>query len=242
MNLALDRYADNPIIDELVFWPPKRQRISRVRACSSLFRKPFIEVELANGEMVTAHCPNTGSMRSCWEPEAPEELSHSSDPKRKLAWTMERVEMGGGWVGVHTGRTNAVMAEAIAEGRIPSLAGYGQLRREVVFELAGHRRSRLDLQLLDGPRADALVEVKNVSLFDDELVRFPDAVTERGRKHLDLLAAALNLIIAWSILRYADNLYKFLGRQGSIVLSRVMGMILTAIGVSYMTRGWFALA
>lgn len=55
MNLALDRYADNPIIDELVFWPPKRHRINRVRACSAMFRKPFIEVELENGEVFHRH-------------------------------------------------------------------------------------------------------------------------------------------------------------------------------------------
>ncbi len=154
------------------------------------YKRFLADVELANGELVTAHCPNTGSMRSCWQPGVPVELSHSSDPKRKLAWTLERVDMGSGWVGVHTGRTNPVMAEGIAEGRIPPLAGYDELRREVRFELEGHPRSRLDLQLLNGPRADALVEVKNVSLLDAELVRFPDAVTERGRKHLDLLAAA----------------------------------------------------
>jgi sugar fermentation stimulation protein A len=154
------------------------------------YKRFLADVELASGELVTAHCPNTGSMRTCWEPGAPVELSHSDDPKRKLAWTLERVDMGSGWVGVHTGRTNPVMAEGIAEGLIPPLAGYAKLRREVRFELDGHPRSRLDLQLFEGPRADALVEVKNVSLLDAELVRFPDAVTERGRKHLDLLATA----------------------------------------------------
>jgi hypothetical protein len=55
MNLALDHYADNPIIDELVFWPPKSHRISRLRACSSMFRKPFIEVEFEDGEVFHRH-------------------------------------------------------------------------------------------------------------------------------------------------------------------------------------------
>ena len=55
MNLALDRFADNPIIDELVFWPPREQAIKRVRACSVLFRKPFIEVEMLGGEVFQRH-------------------------------------------------------------------------------------------------------------------------------------------------------------------------------------------
>ena len=55
MNLALDRYADNPIIDELVFWPPKTHRIKSVRACCVMFRKPFIEVELEEGEIFQRH-------------------------------------------------------------------------------------------------------------------------------------------------------------------------------------------
>lgn len=55
MNLLLDEYADNPVIDELVFWPPKKQRIISVRACSVMFRKPFIEVELEDGELFHRH-------------------------------------------------------------------------------------------------------------------------------------------------------------------------------------------
>ena len=154
------------------------------------YKRFLTDVVLEDGRQVIAHCPNTGSMRTCWEPGARVELSHSSDPRRKLAWTLERVDMGQGWIGVHTGRTNAVIAEAIEQGRIPALAGYRTLRREVPFQESGLPRGRLDLRLQDGPGPDALVEVKNVTLLDGELLRFPDAVTERGRKHLQLLAAA----------------------------------------------------
>jgi sugar fermentation stimulation protein A len=154
------------------------------------YKRFLADVELETGELVTAHCPNTGSMRSCWEPEAPVELSYHEDPRRKLAWTLERVDMGAGWIGVHTGRTNGVMAEGIEAGRIPPLAGYGTLRREVRFELDGHPRSRLDLKLSDGSAPDALVEVKNVTLLEGDWLRFPDAVSERGRKHLDVLVGA----------------------------------------------------
>jgi sugar fermentation stimulation protein A len=82
------------------------------------------------------------------------------------------------------------MAEGIAAGLIPGLAGYRVLRREVAYGPAGLEPGRLDLGLWDGPRPDALVEVKNCTLLDSDCLRFPDAVSLRGRKHLDLLAAA----------------------------------------------------
>lgn len=130
-------------------------------------------------------------MATCWAPGAPVQLSRAEGPGRKLAWTLERVDMGGGWIGVHTGRTNPVMAEAIAAGRVPGLDGYPVLRREAVYAPPGHPRGRLDIALSGGARADVLVEVKNVTLLDGDSVRFPDAVSLRGRKHLDLLRAAV---------------------------------------------------
>jgi sugar fermentation stimulation protein A len=130
-------------------------------------------------------------MATCWAPDAPVQLSHSDDPRRKLAWTLERVDMGAGWVGVHTGRPNAVLAEGIAAGRILGLAGYGVIRREVPYAPAGLEGGRLDLGLSGGARPDALLEVKNCTLLDGDRLRFPDAVSLRGRKHLDLLAAAV---------------------------------------------------
>ena len=148
-------------------------------------------MELEDGALVTAHVPNTGSMATCWAPGAPVQLSHSDNPRRKLAWTLERVDMGSGWVGVNTGRPNAVMAEGIRTGRIPELAGYRALKREVRFAPAGLSGGRLDMLLSEGPAADALVEVKNVTLLDGDRLRFPDAVSERGRKHLELLLAAV---------------------------------------------------
>jgi sugar fermentation stimulation protein A len=154
------------------------------------YQRFLADVELSDGRLVTAHCPNTGSMRTCWEPGAAVQLSYSDNPRRKLAWTLERVDMGAGWVGVHTSRVNAVVAEGIAEGRIPPLAGYGQLRREPNLALPGLPRGRLDIGLSQGSAPDALVEVKNVTLWDGSCLRFPDAPTERGRKHLELLLAA----------------------------------------------------
>jgi sugar fermentation stimulation protein A len=155
------------------------------------YKRFLADVELADGSVVTAHCPNTGAMTSCWEPGATVQLSHSDNPKRKLAWTLERVDMGAGWIGVNTARTNPVVEEALAAGLVAPLAGYESLRREVRFSPPGHPASRLDFLLSEGGRTDAYVEVKNVTLLDGDRLRFPDAVSERGRKHLDVLLEAV---------------------------------------------------
>ncbi len=140
---------------------------------------------------MVAHCPNTGAMTSCWEPGAPVELSHSDNPKRKLQWTLERVDMGHGWVGINTARVNAVIAEGIDNGAIKELTGYRELQREPRFEAQGHPGSRFDMLLTEGNAKDAYVEVKNATLLVDKTVCFPDAVTERGKKHLELLEIAV---------------------------------------------------
>jgi sugar fermentation stimulation protein A len=156
------------------------------------YQRFLADVVLDDGSLVTAHCPNTGTMATCWEPGAPVQLSFSDNPKRKYPWTLERIDMGGGWIGVNTLRTNGVIAEAVAEARIPELSGYHRLRREVRFEASGVASGRLDLLLEEGTRSDALVEVKNVTLLDGQRLRFPDAVSVRGRKHLELLLAAVH--------------------------------------------------
>ena len=155
------------------------------------YKRFLADVELADGSLVTAHVPNTGRMTTCWSPGAPVQLSHSDNPRRKLVWTLERVDMGSGWVGVHTGRTNRIVTEGILAERIPTLAGYRRLRHEVGFAPTGYPKGRLDIALYDGAAADVLVEVKNVTLLDGDYLRFPDAVSERGRKHLGLLRAAV---------------------------------------------------
>ncbi len=155
------------------------------------YKRFLADVALTSGELVTAHCPNTGAMTSCWAPDAAVELSYHDNPKRKLAWTLERVDMGAGWVGVHTGRTNDVITEGIEAGQIPLLNDFAELKREVAYTPPGHQRSRLDALLRNDAGADVYVEIKNTTLFDGDVVRFPDAVTARGRKHLDVLAAAV---------------------------------------------------
>ena len=119
------------------------------------------------------------------------QLSHSGNPKRKLPWTLERIDMGKGWVGVNTSRVNRIVAAAVNSGRVPPLAGYRGMRNEPAFRAPGFPDSRFDLLLSDGPQRDAFVEVKNTTLVQGESITFPDAVTERGRKHLELLLEAV---------------------------------------------------
>ncbi len=88
------------------------------------YKRFLVDVEFEDGVCVTAHCPNTGSMRRCWKPGARVQLSYSDNPRRKLAWTLERVDMGAGWIGVHTGRSNPVIGEGLRAGGIDTMAGY----------------------------------------------------------------------------------------------------------------------
>ena len=152
------------------------------------YKRFLSDVELADGRLVTAHCPNTGSMRTCWQPGARVQLSHSDNPRRKLAWTLERVDMGQGWIGVHTGRTNQVIGEGLRGRMIETLNGYARVRGEAVCPHADLPRTRFDFLLSDGMGPDAWIEVKNVTLLEGDCLRFPDAVTDRGRKHLQVLA------------------------------------------------------
>jgi sugar fermentation stimulation protein A len=157
----------------------------------SRYKRFIADVELEDGRVITAHCPNTGAMTGCWAPGAPVELSASDNPKRKLKWTLERVDMGQGWVGVNTSRTNQIISAFIEKRKVPGLDQFDQLKREPVYEARGFPRSRFDLMLRSRREPDCYVEVKNTTLLVDDQIQFPDAVTERGRKHLLLLDHAV---------------------------------------------------
>jgi sugar fermentation stimulation protein A len=156
------------------------------------YKRFLADVILEDGREITAHCPNTGAMTGCWAPGAPVELSYSTNPKRKYAWTLERVDVGGGWIGVNTTRVNSIVAEAIREGTIETLTGYASTRSEPRIQLADYPGARLDFLLTGQGRPDTYVEVKNTTLLLDDRLCFPDAVTDRGRKHLDLLMALVS--------------------------------------------------
>jgi sugar fermentation stimulation protein A len=147
------------------------------------YKRFLADVALSDGTTVTAHCANTGSMLGCDRPGSPVLLSEAQNPARKLRYTWELVRVGPTWVGINTARANGLVAEAVTEGRIPELSGHTGLRREVPYG----RNSRVDLLLTGGP-GPTYVEVKNTTLAEGDTARFPDAVTERGRKHMGELA------------------------------------------------------
>ena len=143
------------------------------------YKRFLADVELTTGEIVTAHCPNSGSMMGCAAPGNPVLLSFNDSPHRKLRYTWELVQANGLWVGINTGLPNKLTHEAIEKGIISELAGYETIRPEVKYG----ENSRIDL-LLSGPPGLCYVEVKNVTLVKGDLALFPDAVTLRGQKHL----------------------------------------------------------
>ena len=145
------------------------------------YKRFLADITLESGEIITIHCPNTGSMKNCWAEETPCWFSDSGNPKRKYRHTLEiTTTPEGALAGVNTGRANALVEEAILSGVVQELQGYGSLRREVKY---GAENSRIDL-LLSGEKGDCYVEVKNVTLAEGARGLFPDAVSARGAKHL----------------------------------------------------------
>ncbi|QDU86450.1 Sugar fermentation stimulation protein A [Planctomycetes bacterium Pla163] len=146
------------------------------------YKRFLTDVELPSGEVLVAHCPNTGSLLGCKEEGSPVWLRDTQDPKRKLRHSWQAVKVGETWVNVDTNLPNKVVAEALRDRRIPGLDGYDTVRTEVKYGT----NSRIDVLLEDsaGALPPCYVEVKNTTLADGGVARFPDAVTTRGLKHL----------------------------------------------------------
>ncbi len=148
------------------------------------YKRFLADVELDDGQVVTAHTPNTGSMLQCAVPGYPVLISATDNPKRKLKYTLELIQVGQDWVDTHTQRANHLVAEALDNGWIKEFCGY-QVQREYRFGA-----SRIDFHL-EKMAQQVLLEVKNVTLCDHQIARFPDAVTSRGQKHLHELQVAV---------------------------------------------------
>ncbi|MEZ5198771.1 MAG: DNA/RNA nuclease SfsA [Bacteroidales bacterium] len=145
------------------------------------YKRFLADVELNDGTVVTAHCTNSGTMKSCLEEGAPVYLSPVDDPNRKTKFTWEMIYINNGWVGINTSIPNKLAYEAIRNGTIDKLKGYSKVSREVTFS-----DSRFDLYA-EKENEKCFVEVKNVTMKVDGYARFPDARTTRGQKHLETL-------------------------------------------------------
>jgi sugar fermentation stimulation protein A len=168
--------------DHLFTWPPLRSGILIRR-----YKRFLADVLLEDGEIITIHCPNSGSMLGCSEPGRRVFFSRSENCNRKFPCTWEMIEMPGSLVVVNTLRANTLVKEAVERGMIPELTGYTNIRSE--FPIGNH--SRIDLLLNGGVDKPCLVEVKSSTLADDGIAKFPDAVTARGLKHLKELRNAV---------------------------------------------------
>lgn len=153
------------------------------------YKRFLADIELSDGEVMTLHCPNTGSMKACLAPGSTCWYSLSDNPKRKYPATWEIATTPSGHLaGINTGRANSLVREAIEKGVVTELQGYDRLQAEVKY---GAENSRIDLLLSRGEER-CYVEVKNCTLLEgDGIGYFPDAVSERGSKHLrELMAVA----------------------------------------------------
>lgn len=151
------------------------------------YKRFLADVELEEGEVVTALCPNTGTLKTCSDPGSTVLLSRNSNPRRKTRWTWEATQVNGIWVGINTLLPNRLVAMAVEQGWLPEFQGWRLLRREAPMG----QRSRVDLLLERNGRL-CYLEIKNVTMVESGIAFFPDAVTARGTRHLRELEAAVS--------------------------------------------------
>ncbi|NDF62841.1 MAG: DNA/RNA nuclease SfsA [Synechococcaceae bacterium WBB_3_034] len=163
------------------------------------YKRFLADVQLNSGELVTAHCANTGPMTGVLQVGGRVRLRHAPSPTRKLAWSWEQAEVSGAdgqpvWVGINTALPNRLVRATVEAGCLePWLGPIGAIKAEVAY--GPNRRSRIDLLLSPAEGAadprPIYVEVKNTTWCNGDLALFPDTVTERGQKHLEELMGVL---------------------------------------------------
>lgn len=154
------------------------------------YKRFLADIQLDSGEVITAHCPNTGPMTGVCHVGGRVQVSHSPNPNRKLAYTWELSEVHDTvptWVGVNTALPNRAVKSLLEARVLPELREYDRLRTEVRYGVDG--KSRIDFLLTKADQPPVYVEVKNTTWAKEDLALFPDTVTTRGQKHLKELTA-----------------------------------------------------
>lgn len=152
------------------------------------YKRFLADVQLDTGELVTAHCPNSGSMKGCAIEGAPVWLSTSDNPKRKYAHTWELIKVPQTYIGINTLVPNRLVKQAVENELIEELSGFESVRAEV--KTSANTRLDLVLENTSGPKC--YVEIKNCTLVENGVAMFPDAVTTRGQKHLEELESLIS--------------------------------------------------
>lgn len=148
------------------------------------YKRFLADIDLG-GDIITAHCANTGSMMGVKDEGSIVWVTKAQNKNRKLKYDWQVIEVGGANVCINTATANTIVAEAIAAGRVPELSGYETLKREVKYG----KNSRIDILLENPARRVCYVEIKNVTLSrNPPHAEFPDSPTARGTKHLQELA------------------------------------------------------
>jgi sugar fermentation stimulation protein A len=156
----------------------------------SRYKRFFADIELENGEVITAHCANTGPMTGVCKLGSPVLVSHHPSPKRKLAYSWEAIYLDEQWIGINTSLPNRVIGHMLDRHLLPELEPYNTVKGEVSY---GNEKSRIDFLLTNGEDSSqkTYVEVKNTTWCMGSLALFPDTVTTRGQKHIRELMSVL---------------------------------------------------
>ena len=174
--------------DSLYYYPPLYPGVLLKR-----YKRFFADIQLSTGEVVTAHCPNTGPMTGICTPGSPVYVSYSDNPSRKLAYTWEMIQVSDNeptWVGVNTALPNRIVKLALEKFLFPELSDYSQVRFEVPY--GQDKKSRVDFLLSSSNSERPIyVEVKSTTWAQERLALFPDTETTRGQKHLRELMALI---------------------------------------------------
>ena len=168
------------------FDPPLEQAILQKR-----YKRFLADVTLPNGEQRTVHCPNTGSMKNCWEEGWKAWLQVSDNPKRKYpyTWVLSENECAE-LIGINTHLANRLVVEGLEQNKISQIDSIKRIQREVKY---GEENSKIDILITHQDNSLTYIEVKSVTLKEtDGLGYFPDAVTTRGQKHLRELMACVD--------------------------------------------------